>query len=425
MNEGAKMTTSEQIGEAYGAARDRYRERGVDTESALATLSALSVSMNCWQADDVTGLEGAHDLSGGILATGNYPGRARSAEEIRRDAEFAFGLIPGRHRFNLHAIYGELDGADRDEVMPEHFQLWVEWAQRLGIGLDFNPTFFSHPKADAGLTLAHPDKDVRNFWIAHGRGCRAVAAHLGGELGCPCVNNLWIPDGMKDETPNRYEYRKRLVESLDAIFETEYEPEVLLDAVEGKLFGIESESCVVGSNEFYFAYALARGVMLCLDAGHFHPTERVGDKISTVLAFSDRLLLHLSRPIRWDSDHVVIFDDETRFIAQEVVRAGACDRVHLAVDFFDASINRISAWVVGMRATIQALLFALLEPVDMIREEERAGNYGARLALLEEAKMFPFGAVWDEYCRRSDVPIGAAWLRPVADYERDELLKRV
>jgi L-rhamnose isomerase len=403
--------------EAYAIARERYGEFGVDAEAAIGRMDHVVISMNCWQADDVAGFEGATELSGGIMATGAYPGRARNGEELRSDAELAFRLIPGRHRFNLHASYLEAPGIDRNQIEIGHYQHWIEWAQRLGIGLDFNPTFFSHPKADDGLTLAHPDRAIRDFWIAHGRASRAVAAGLGERLGSPCVNNVWVPDGMKDQTPGRLEYRRRLRESLDAVFADHHDHAVLLDAVEGKLFGIGSEAFVVGSNEFYQAYSLTHDVMLCLDAGHFHPTERVGDKISTMLTFLDQLLLHVSRPIRWDSDHVVNLDDETRFIAEEVVRADALDRVHLAVDYFDASINRIAAWIIGMRATQQAFLIALLEPADALRAAERDGDYTTRLALLETIKTLPFGAVWDEYCRRSGVPIGSDWLADVRDYE--------
>jgi L-rhamnose isomerase len=414
-----------EVDQAYERAKETYSALGVDTDAALKKLATVPVSINCWQADDVAGFEGQSELSGGgIMATGNYPGRARTPDELRQDYEEAVSLIPGTHRLNLHASYLDAPGKkiDRDEIETEHFQSWIEWAKGRGIGIDFNPTFFSHPMADEGFTLSSKDAKTRNFWIEHGKRTRAISADIGRELGTPCVNNFWIPDGMKDQPADRLGYREILVESLDEIFSESLDPKHTLDAVESKLFGIASESFVVGSHEFYLAYALTREVMLCMDAGHYHPTEEIADKISALLPFTDRLLLHVSRPVRWDSDHVVIFDDPTRRIAREVVRSDALEQVSIAVDFFDASINRITAWVVGLRSTIKALLWALVEPTDLMREAEDAGNYGNRLALQELT--LPFAAVWDKYCKVAGVPVGAAWINEVETYEESVLSKR-
>lgn len=418
--------THAQVETAYRDAKERYQAYGIDTDSVLARLAKVEVSMNCWQGDDVAGFEGADSITGGgILATGNYPGRARTVEELRKDAELAFSLIPGTQRFNLHAIYLDSDRAvDRDEVGREHFASWVDWAKHLGIGLDFNPTFFSHEKAADGYTLASYDEGIRRFWIEHGTRCRDIAAYLGRELGSACVNNLWIPDGSKDDTSDRLKRRELLVQSLDEVFKTPFSPSETLDAVESKLFGIGSESFVTGSHEFYLAYALTRKVMLTMDAGHYHPTEGIAEKLSALLPFMDKVLLHVSRPVRWDSDHVVLFDDATRAVGREIIRADALDRVVLAVDFFDASINRIIAWVVGLRSTTKSLLAAMLEPNDMIRAAEQAGRLGERLALLEEAKTLPVSAVWDKFCSEQGVPVGGAWLDTVKAYENDVLLKR-
>lgn len=410
---------------AYELARERYAALGVDTDAALKKLDEISISIHCWQGDDVLGFEGVESLTGGIMATGNFPGRARSPGELRQDFEKAYSLMPGRHRFNLHAMYLESDRkVDRDEIAPEHFRNWVDWARELGIGLDFNTTFFSHEKSDDGFTLAHPDRGIRDFWVEHGRRSREVSAYMGRELGTPSADNHWIPDGWKDLPADRLGPRERLVESLDRMLEKKYPLTETVDAVESKLFGLGSEAYVVGSHEFYLSYALSRGIALTLDAGHYHPTESIAEKISALLPFIPQLMLHVSRPVRWDSDHVVLFDDETRAIMREVARAEAWDRVFVGLDFFDASINRITAWVTGVRAALKSALFALLEPTERVRTAEREGRLGDRLALQEEAKSLPFGAVWDQYCRQNEVPVGTDWLDDVAQYEKDVLLKR-
>lgn len=411
----------------YQDARDQYAALGVDTDAALSKLRGFPVSINCWQADDVAGLEGADQITGGgILATGNFPGKARTADEIREDFECAHRLIPGTHRFNLHALYLEHRGTpvDRDQIEPSHFQGWIDWAKELGIALDFNTTFFSHPKANSGFTLASRDKGIRDFWIEHGRRCRRIAAHMGRELGTSCMDNHWIPDGWKDLPADRLIHRELLVESLDTMFAEKIDTNLTRDAVESKLFGIASESYVVGSHEFYLAYALSRGVVFCMDAGHYHPTESIAEKVSALLPFLPRLLLHVSRPVRWDSDHVVLFDDETRAILREISRADAWNRVDVAVDFFDGSINRISAWVIGIRSTMKAALYALLEPRELIRRAEDTGRLADRLALQEAAKTLPFGAVWDQFCAQEDAPIGTAWLAEVERYEQEVLARR-
>ncbi len=419
-------TDKNRIEESYRQAKERYAAYGVDTDRALKKLASIEVSMNCWQGDDVVGFEGADSITGGgIMATGNYPGRARNADELRMDADKAFSLIPGKKRFNLHGSYRESEKpVERDALAPEHFERWIEWAAEQKIGLDFNPTFFSHPKADDGYTLSSYDSGIRRFWIEHGKRCREVSAAIGERLGTACVDNVWIPDGSKDDPTDRMRRRHLLVESLDELFSEHLDPEHTLDAVESKLFGIGSESFVVGSHEFYLAYALSRKLVLTMDAGHYHPTESVAEKVSALLPFMRTLLLHVSRPVRWDSDHVVLFDDATRAIAREIVRADALDRVLLAVDFFDASINRITAWVVGMRGTYKSLLAALIDPMELMRKAELAGDLGTRLALAEEAKTLPLGAVWDRFCLDHDVPLGGAWLDEVQSYENDVLSKR-
>jgi L-rhamnose isomerase len=415
------------VEKAYGLARERYAELGVDTEAALERLARIPISMHCWQGDDVGGFETAAGLTGGgIMATGNYLGKARTADELRADAAQAFRLLPGRHRFNLHAIYLEAGGrtVDRNEIEPAHFQGWVDWAAELGLGIDFNPTYFSHPKADDGLTLAHPDEGIRAFWIEHGIACRKVGEAIGRQLGSPCVTNVWIPDGYKDVTIDRKAPRERLKDSLDRMFAEPIDPACNLDAVESKLFGIGSETYVVGSHEFYLGYALKHDKLLTLDAGHYHPTETIADKISSCLTFLRELLLHVSRGVRWDSDHVVILNDDLKAIAEELVRGDYLDRVHIGLDFFDASINRIAAWVIGTRAMIQALLQALIEPIDHLRELENAGDFTGRLAMLEQVKGLPAAAVWDYYCLQQDVPVGIAWLEEVRRYEREVLSRR-
>ncbi len=415
------------IESAYRDARAVYGELGVDVEGALRRLAELPISMHCWQGDDVGGFEGAADeIGGGLAVTGNYPGKARTADELRADLDRATSLVPGTHRLNLHASYAETGGerVERTDLTPAHFQGWIDWARGHGMGLDFNPTYFAHPRADDGLTLSHPDEGIRQFWIEHGIVCRKIGAAIGAALGTPCVTNIWIPDGMKDSPIDRKGPRERLTAALDAIFAEDLDPACNLDAVESKLFGIGSESYVVGSHEFYLGYAISRKKLLCLDAGHFHPTEVISDKISAVLQFLDRLLLHVSRGVRWDSDHVVILSDELRAIAQQLVRGDYLGRVHIGLDFFDASINRVAAWVIGTRAMIKALLLALLEPIDLLRRLENEGDFTARLAMLEEIKTLPAGAVWDYYCLTSDVPLGGAWLDDVRRYEVDVLSKR-
>ncbi len=421
------MSDDRGVTSAYVAAKQRYADFRVDVDAAIDRLGKIPISLHCWQGDDVAGFEDAGlDLGGGLAVTGNYPGRARTAHELRSDAEFALRLIPGRHRFNLHASYAEPAGhrVDRDHLEPAHFQGWIEWADEHQLGLDFNPTFFAHRLANDGLTLSHPDAATRQFWIEHGIVCRRIGAAMGRALGSPCVTNVWIPDGSKDTPVDRKGPRERLRESLDRVFADEYPEDCLLDAVESKLFGIGSESYVVGSHEFYLGYAIQRQIMLCLDSGHFHPTEVISDKISSVLLWVPRLLLHVSRGVRWDSDHVVVLSDELRAIAAELVRGDTFGRVHLGLDFFDASINRVAAWVIGTRCLQKALLFAFLEPLEQLREFELAGNTTARLALFEEAKTLPLGAVWDEFCLRWSVPVGMKWLDEVFRYERDVLAGR-
>jgi L-rhamnose isomerase len=412
---------------AYALARERYGDLGVDTDAALKKLAVIPISLHCWQGDDVGGFETlGTSLGGGLAATGNYPGKARTPDELRSDAATALSLIPGTHRFNLHAFYGEFGGkhVERDAIGPEHFSGWIDWARSLGIGLDFNPTFFSHPKAADNFTLSHPDKTVRAFWVAHGMACRKVGAAFGRALGTPCVTNLWIPDGMKEAPIDRVGPRERLIESLDAIFKEPLSPSQNLDAVEGKLFGIGVESFTVGSHEFYFGYALSRHKLFTLDTGHYHPTETITDKISAVLTYLPELLLHVSRGVRWDSDHVVLLNDDLEAIGQELVRGNFVDRTHIGLDFFDASINRVAAWTIGTRNMLKALLKALLEPTATLREYEAAGDYTARLATLEEIKTLPFGAVWDHYCESAGVPAADAWLREVKQYEKAVLSLR-
>jgi len=422
-----QQLTADIVERNYAAARATYSLWGIDTEKALAALAAIPLSLHCWQGDDVGGFESAAGLSGGgIQATGNYLGKARTADELRADYECAFSLVPGRHRANLHAIYAETGSrkVERDSLGPEHFAAWMSWARKLGISLDFNETYFSHPMASSGFTLSSPDRKVRDFWVNHSLRCREIAEEMGRAQGTPCVVDLWIADGSKEVPVDRMAPRALLRESLDRIFQKKADPRFLKDAVEGKLFGIGSESYVVGSHEFYLGYALSHDVMLCLDMGHFHPTESVADKISSILLYSKELLLHVSRGVRWDSDHVVILNDEVKAVASEVARAAAWDRVHIATDYFDASINRVAAWVIGARATLKAVLLALLEPTETLKREEAAGNLTARLALQEEIKDLPFGAVWDRCCAQSGVPVGAAWIDRVSDYERTVLSKR-
>ncbi|MBA4136037.1 MAG: L-rhamnose isomerase [Opitutus sp.] len=412
----------------YSAAMEIYATLGVDAEAALATLARTPISLHCWQGDDVAGFEraGAMLEGGGIQATGNYPGKARTLDELRSDLDTALALVPGKHRLNLHAIYGDFGGrqVERNAIGVEHFRTWIDWAKQRGLGLDFNPTCFSHPLASDGFTLSHRDATVRQFWIEHASACRRIGAAMGQALGTPTVTNVWIPDGHKDLTADRKGPRERLEASLDAVFKEKLDERVHRDAVESKLFGIGSESYVVGSHEFYLGYAVTRQKMLCLDMGHFHPTESVADKISSVLQFVPGLLLHVSRGVRWDSDHVVLFDDPTRALMEELVRGGFLDRTAIGLDYFDASINRVAAWVIGTRNALKCLLAALLEPTARLREFEAAGDHTARLALLEELKTLPLGSVWEEHCRRQDSPGDRVWLPTVQRYEREVLAHR-
>ena len=421
------MSKSESIKKAYEAAQQRYAELGVDTDKAMEQLSGTAISLHCWQGDDVGGFEKAEEglSGGGIMATGAYPGKARTADELRMDLEKALSLIPGKHRLNLHAMYAETKGkVERNELSAEQFTAWIDWAKANGLGMDFNGTFFSHTKAESGFTLSSADEGIRRFWVEHGIVCRKIGAAMGKALGTPCVTNLWIPDGYKDIPVDRKGPRERLKKSLDEIFTEPMDRSCLLDSVESKLFGIGSESYVVGSHEFYLGYAIKNKMLLCLDTGHFHPTEVVSDKISSVLNFLDEILLHVSRGVRWDSDHVVVLSDELRAIAEQIVRGDYLQRVHIGLDFFDASINRIAAWVIGTRCMLKALLIALLEPVEKLLRIELNGNYTARLAMLEELKTMPFGAVWDYYCTKMEVPAGEAWLDEVKAYDKEVLSKR-
>ncbi len=423
------MSSDKTIEQAYSLAQEQYKAWGVDTEAAMKKLAAIPISMHCWQGDDVGGFEtvGAELSGGGIQTTGNYPGKARTIDELRTDIEKALSLIPGSHRLNLHACYIDNGGTfvDRNEMEIKHFQSWIDWAKANQLGMDFNGTFFSHAKAADGFTLSHADQGIRDFWIEHGIACRKIGAEMGKQLGSPTVTNVWIPDGHKDIPVDRRGPRARLADSLDKIFAESIDPKIHLDAVECKLFGIGAESYTVGSHEFYMGYATSRQKLLCLDAGHFHPTEVISDKISSVMMYVPELLLHVSRPVRWDSDHVVILDDELRAIAQELVRSGQLNKVHIGLDFFDASINRVAAWTIGTRCMIKALLMALLEPTGQLQELELAGDLTSRLALLEELKTLPLGAVWDTYCLRTGRPVGKAWLDEVKTYEKDVLSKRL
>lgn len=411
------------IDNAYSIARERYASIGVDTDKAMDILQNISLSMHCWQADDVTGFESAGALTGGIQTTGNYPGKARNMEEVRMDILKAMSFIPGRHRLSLHEIYGDFGGrfVDRNEVEPSHFESWMQWAAENGIKLDFNSTSFSHPKS-GNLTLASPDKGIRDFWVEHTSRCRAIAEEMGRRLDDPCIMNLWIHDGSKDITVNRMMYRELLKDSLDRIFSKEYAN--MKDSIESKVFGIGLESYTVGSNDFYIGYGVSRQKLVTLDTGHFHPTESVADKLSSLLLFVPEVLLHVSRPVRWDSDHVTIMNDETLDLCKEIVRCGALGRVHIGLDYFDASINRIGAYVIGSRATQKCLLQALLEPLPALRRYEAEEKGFERLALLEEAKSMPWNAVWDMFCMRNGVPVGDEFIAGVEEYEAEVTSKR-
>ncbi|WP_025228299.1 L-rhamnose isomerase [Fimbriimonas ginsengisoli] len=411
----------------FERAKEVYAETGVDAEAAIQEALKTSISIHCWQADDVAGFEvheGAKD-SGGIMATGNYPGRARNVDEVRADYEQVLRLVPGTHRANLHASYADTAGkaVSRDRLGLEHFASWIDWANDLGIKLDFNPTYFGHPLAASGFTLSHADAAVREFWIRHGVASRHIAGGIAAAQGSECVNNHWVPDGAKDSPADRWSPRARLLESFDEVLR---EPvDGCTDAVESKLFGLGSEDYVVGSFEFYSSYALSRKKLFCLDMGHFHPTESVADKLSALLQFHDRLLLHTSRPMRWDSDHVVIFNDDLKAVFLELARGNALHRAVVALDFFDASINRIAAYVIGIRATRKAILYGLLDPQTQLKQYESEGKLAQKLGLMEEAKTLPFGEIWDELCRRADVPVGRAWIADVEKYEEGTLSRRV
>jgi len=421
------MSTIKNVGKAYQIAKDRYAQLGVDTDKALEKLSRIAISIHCWQGDDVGGFENAGlELGGGLAVTGNYPGKARTPQELRGDFEKVLSLVPGRHRFNVHASYAEMDGkkVERDALSVDQFKNWIAWAKSLKIGLDFNETYFAHPKVVGGFTLTSPDKELRKFWIEHGIRCREIGAEIGKALGKSCLTNLWIPDGMKDTPADRREPRERLVESLDAIFKKKIDKKYNVDSVEPKLFGIGAESYTPGSHEFYIGYAVSRQILLTLDAGHYHPTEGIADKISSVLCFLPEIALHVSRGVRWDSDHVVTLTDELEAIAQEIVWGDYSERVRIGLDYFDASINRVAAWVIGARNMVRALLLALVAPIDKLKQFEAAGDYTSRLALMEEAKMLPSGAVWDYYCEQKGVPSGENWLAEVKRYEKEVLSKR-
>jgi L-rhamnose isomerase len=421
------MSRQKNIERAYLLAKEHYGLLGVDTDGAMDTLNGLALSIQCWQGDDAGGFEpGAAQLGGGLLATGCYPGKARTPNQLRQDFQKALSLIPGRHRFNLHSSYAEFTGKpnDRDALAPENFRDWIAWAQALKIGLDFNQTYFAHPKVLDGFTLTSPDEPTRKFWIEHGIRCREIGAAIGRSLGSPCLTNLWIPDGMKDTPVDRRGPRERLLESLDAVFKKRIDPRFNLDSVEPKLFGIGVESYTAGSHEFYLGYALSRKMLLTLDSGHYHPTESIADKISAVLCYLPQMVLHLSRGVRWDSDHVITLSDDLAAVAQEIVWGNYWGRVRVGLDYFDASINRVGAWVIGARNVLKAFLLALVAPVAQLKQAEAQGDYTARLALLEEAKVLPFGAVWDFYCHKMQVPTGPNWLAEIKQYEQAVLFKR-
>ena len=418
---------NDKIQKSFDLAVEQYAAIGVDVNKALEQLDKLPISLHCWQADDVTGFENKDgNLTGGIQATGNYPGKARTIEELRADIDKAMELIPGNHRVNIHAFYGDFGGesVDRDQIEPKHFQSWIDWAMEKGYKLDFNATCFSHDKSSDGLTLSHPDPAIRAFWVEHVIRCRKIAEEMGRQLGSKCMHNIWIPDGSKDVTVNRLQYRQNLKDSLDKIFEYKTNDEYMKDCIESKVFGIGLENFTVGSHEFYMGYGIKNNIPITLDAGHFHPTEIISDKISSLLLFSSEIMLHVTRSIRWDSDHVVILNEELVAIAQEIVRADAIEKVHVGLDYFDASINRIGAYVVGVRATQKALLQALLEPIAKLREYEAKGQNFERMALLEEAKSMPWGAIYNYYCAKKEVIVGDSYIADIQQYEKDVTSKR-
>jgi L-rhamnose isomerase len=427
MGTGEQSMKSDQINASFKQAQEQYAEWGVDVHQAIEQLKKYDISLHCWQVDDVGGFErpNATLAGGGIQVTGNYPGKARTIVEARQDYDKILSLLPGSQRLNLHAIYGEFEHfVDRDAIGVEHFQGWIDWAKERDLKLDFNASCFSHPKANDGMTLSSKDQGIRDFWIEHVKRCREIGAHMGREQDDACIHNVWIPDGAKDITVDRAGYRALLADSLDKCFEPDHDEAHLKDAVECKLFGIGSEWFVVGSHEFYMGYGLTRNKLICFDMGHFHPTESVADKVSSILQFKDELLLHVSRPVRWDSDHVVLLDDPIRDMTQEIVRCGEGKKIYIALDFFDASINRVGAYVTGVRATLQGLLLALLEPRKLLLDAEEGGNYFKRMALLETCKALPFGAVWDHYCESMGVAPGGKWIDDVLQYEKDVTGKR-
>lgn len=416
------------IKHAYQLAKEEYAKLGVDTDLVLKRMNDVVISLHCWQTDDVGGFETPNSKldGGGIQVTGNYPGKATSIEEMRQDLDMVMSLLPGKQRLNLHAIYGEFGGelVDRDQIEVKHFQGWINWAKERAMGLDFNATCFSHPRASDGFTLSSKNEENRQFWVEHVKRCRTIAAEMGKQLGTPCVHNTWIPDGSKDVPIDRNGHRALLKKSLDEAFAIDYPKEHMKDAVESKLFGIGAESMTVGSHDFYLGYAIKNNKLICLDNGHFHPTEQIGDKISSCLQFLDEVLLHVTRPVRWDSDHVVTLNEEIQLIASEIVRNNFIRRVNIGLDFFDASVNRIGAYVVGTRATQLAFLIAMLEPTDMLRKLEEEGRNFERLALLEVIKAKPFGAVWDYYCQHNDVPVAESYIDKIQQYEKEVLLIR-
>lgn len=408
----------------FEEAKEKYAAYGVDVDKALEKLGKVRISMHCWQGDDVLGFD-SDSLTGGIATTGNYPGKATTPEQLMADIKKAYSLIPGKHKLNLHASYRITDEkVDRDKIEPKHFQAWVDFAKEEGIGLDFNPTFFSHPKMVDNMTLSHPDKNIRQFWIDHAKACRKIANYFGEQLGITALDNIWIPDGTKDVPADRIGPRARLKAALDEIFSVKYDKKNIADSIEGKVFGIGVESYTVGSHEFYMNYAAKNNLMCLLDTGHYHPTEVVSDKISSMLLFNDQLALHVSRPVRWDSDHVIKLDDELQELAKELVRCDALDRVFIGLDFFDASINRIAAWVIGMRNMQKALLWGLLEPHAQLKKMQDEHNFTELLATLEEIKTLPLGDIWNHFCEINNVPVGKDWFNVVKDYEKDVLLKR-
>ncbi|MBP1989716.1 L-rhamnose isomerase [Paenibacillus eucommiae] len=410
----------------YELAKELYAAHGINVDQVLEQLEKIKVSMHCWQGDDVKGfLNRDQDLTGGISVTGNYPGAAQTPEQLRADLEKAFSLIPGKHKVNLHAIYADTDEkVEIDKLEPKHFQKWVDWSKEQGLGLDFNPTCFSHEKSKDGFTLSHSDAEIRQFWIDHCKASRKIGAYFGEQLGQTCVTNIWVPDGFKDVPADRMAPRQRLKDSLDEVFAEELNPAYNLDAIESKLFGLGSEAYVVGSHEFYMGYGIQNNKLICLDSGHFHPTEVISNKLSSLALFADGILLHVSRPMRWDSDHVVTLDDELIDIGRELVRGDLLGKTHIGLDFFDASINRVAAWVIGTRNTIKAILRAMLDPVEALKKAELEGDYTTRLALTEEFKSYPFGAIWDYYCASKNVPVREEWLAEVKAYEQEVLLKR-